>query len=170
MTLESEDEVRKALGIDTWRNLSKGKVMKFAAMMPDMNKEVALKIVAQFPVFTKFALGTLSFLEKSNDSTHASNQASQEHVHEAHREAREILRNELDRDDLPPEDRRFILECLEKTVAKESEKDSENKRFLADQANKNVFVVGAALVAALVFVGGKVMLERGDGDEPVESE
>jgi len=52
----SEDEVKQELGIESWRNLSKDKVLRFAAMMPDMDTEVALKIVEHFPVFKDFAL------------------------------------------------------------------------------------------------------------------
>lgn len=164
MALESEDDVKRALEIDSWRNLSREKVMRFAAMMPDMDKEVALKIVAQFPVFTRFALGALSFLEKATDSTHVSNNASQERVHEAYGEAREILRGELDQENLSPEERRFILEAIVRTADKESEKDTENKRFLDDLFKKSAVAAGAVIAAGLVFVGGKVMLERGDSD------
>lgn len=46
MSLDSEDEVKKALGIESWRNLSKDRIVKFAAMMPDMGREVTMKIDA----------------------------------------------------------------------------------------------------------------------------
>jgi len=169
VTLESEDEVKKALEIDSWRNLSKDKVMRFAAMMPDMDKEVALSIVAQFPVFTRFALGALSFLEKASESTQAANKSSQERVHDAYRETRGVLKGELDQENLSPEDRRLILESILKTADKEFEKDTENKRFLEDLFNKSAIAAGAAIIAGLVFVGGKIMLERGDGDAQAES-
>lgn len=169
MTLESEDEVKKALEIDSWRNLSRDKVMKFAAMMPDMDQEVALSIVGQFPAFTRFALGALNFLEKANESTQASNNTSQERVHDAYREVREVLRGELDQESLSPEDRRFILESMLETADKESEKDAENKRFLDGLFNKSAIAVGTAIAAGLVFVGGKIMFERGEGDKPIES-
>lgn len=40
MKYDSEEAVKKALGIETWRNLSKDKIVRFAAMMPDMDTEV----------------------------------------------------------------------------------------------------------------------------------
>lgn len=169
MTLESEDEIKKALQIDSWRNLSKDKVMKFAAMMPDMDKDVALSVVAQFPAFTRFALGALNFLEKASESTQAANKSSQERVHDAYREARAVLKGELDQENLSPEDRRFILESILNTADKESGKDTENKRFLEDLFSKGAIAAGAAVLASLVFVGGKIMLERGDGDTQVGS-
>ncbi|MCF1596139.1 hypothetical protein [Streptomyces muensis] len=45
MRHKDEGEIKHALGIDSGRNLSKDKMMRFAAMMPDMGTEMALKIV-----------------------------------------------------------------------------------------------------------------------------
>jgi O-phosphoseryl-tRNA(Cys) synthetase len=57
MTYKNEDELKKALEIDTWKNLSRDKLIKFVAMMPDMDKELALKVVEQFPEFKRFCFG-----------------------------------------------------------------------------------------------------------------
>lgn len=54
MTFDSEDAVKKALAIDSWRNLSKDKLLRFVAMMPDMDKEVAVRTIEQFPQFKEF--------------------------------------------------------------------------------------------------------------------
>lgn len=50
----SEDAVKHALKIDSFRNLSKDKVMQFASMIPYMDKEVAIAIINQFPVYADF--------------------------------------------------------------------------------------------------------------------
>ena len=41
--------------IDSFRNLSKEKVMEFAPMIPYMEKEVAIEMIKQFPVYAEFA-------------------------------------------------------------------------------------------------------------------
>ena len=46
----SEEAVKKALKIESFRNLTKDKVMEFTSMIPYMEKEVALEIIKQFPV------------------------------------------------------------------------------------------------------------------------
>ena len=38
----SEEDVKKALGIETFRNLSKDKVIEFMSLAPQMDKEVML--------------------------------------------------------------------------------------------------------------------------------
>lgn len=77
MKFENEGEILKELGMESWRNLSKEKMIRFAAMMPDMDKEVALKIIQQLPEFTKFALEALNVMEKEHANTLSSNKDSQ---------------------------------------------------------------------------------------------
>lgn len=50
----SEDAVKRALKIDSFRNLSKDKIMQFASMIPYMDKEVAIAIINQFLKFADF--------------------------------------------------------------------------------------------------------------------
>lgn len=41
----SEEAVKKVLKIDSFRNLTKDKVMEFTSMIPYMEKEVAIEII-----------------------------------------------------------------------------------------------------------------------------
>lgn len=50
----SEKSVKQALGIDSLRNLSNDKIMEFASMIPYIDKDVAIVIVNQFPVYVDF--------------------------------------------------------------------------------------------------------------------
>jgi hypothetical protein len=165
----SEDEIKQALEIDSWRNLSREKVIKFAAMMPEMDKEVALSIVAQLPVFTKFGLDALKVMERVHESTLNFNERSQKNVHQAYREIREVLRDELKQEELSPEEKKFLIESLMNTGTKEFEKDSENKKFLEGLAKNVAIGAGAIVLGAVVFVGGKVMLEQENGGSSSES-
>ncbi|MEU8509564.1 hypothetical protein AB0C40_33740 [Streptomyces brevispora] len=47
----SGDDMARKLGISHWRNLSKDKVLKFAAAMPEMATEARLELIEQFPAF-----------------------------------------------------------------------------------------------------------------------
>ncbi len=162
MKFNSEDEIKNVLGIDSWRNLSKDKMIKFAAMMPDMDKEVVFKIIEQFPEFTKFAMEALNVMEKEYESTLTFNKQSQENVHQAYQEIREILKGELNQENLSFEEKKIILELIMKTGEKEFEKDAENKKFLDGLFNKVAIGAGTAILTAVVFVGGKVLLQRGN--------
>ncbi|GFH35271.1 MULTISPECIES: hypothetical protein [Streptomyces] len=165
MKYKSEAQIMKALGIESWRNLSKDKMVRFAAMMPNMDTEVALKIVEQFPAFKDFAKDAVSAVERAHESTLSANNHSQEHVHRAWQEVRDILKGELGKDDLSREEKKFLIEQIQETARMQSQKDSENKQFL-DGALKKVLVGATAAVAlGVAFVGGRVMAESKDGTE-----
>ena len=51
--LVSEEQVKKALQIDSFRNLSKDKIMEFASLIPHMDKDVAIAIINQFPAYVE---------------------------------------------------------------------------------------------------------------------
>lgn len=165
MGYKNEAEIMQELGIESWRNLSKDKMIRFAAMMPDMDTEVALKIIEQFPVFKEFAMDTVDAMEKAHESTLSANKQSQEYVHQAFQEIREILKGELSKGDLSWEEKKFLIEKIQETGRFEFQKDSENKKFLDGVLKKVVVGVGAALALGVVFVGGKLMAESKDSPE-----
>lgn len=160
MKFESEDEIKKALEIDSWKNLSRDKMVRFAAMMPDMDKEVALKVIEQFPEFTKFANEAMDVMEKEYVSTLASNKESQANVHRAFQEIRDILKGELKQDDLSFENRKYIMDLIFETGRMESGKDTENKVWLSGEFKKVLLGFAGGIAMAFVFVGGKFFLER----------
>ncbi|MFD8739511.1 hypothetical protein ACFV06_32000 [Streptomyces sp. NPDC059618] len=170
MGYKNEAQIMQALEIDSWRHLSKDKMIRFAAMMPDMDTEVALKIVEQFPVFKDFAMDAVNVMEKRHESTLSANKQSQEHVHRAFQEIRQILKNELDKDYLTWEEKKFLIEQIQETGRLELQKDTENKRFLDGMFKKVMIGAGAALALGVVFVGGKIMAESKDSPEESEED
>ncbi|MER5259850.1 hypothetical protein [Streptomyces sp. NPDC002855] len=165
MKYKNEAQIMKALGIESWRNLSKDKMVRFAAMMPNMDTEVALKIVEQFPAFKDFAKDAVSAIERAHESTISANNQSQEHVHRACQEVRDILRDELNKNDLSWEEKKFLIEQIQGTARMQFQKDSESKQFL-DGALKKVLVGATAAVAlGVAFVGGRVMAESKDSTD-----
>ena len=169
MKFGDELQVKKALGIDSFRNLSRKNVMRFAAMMPDMDKEVALKIVEQFPVFKDFALDAVDAMQKAQEHTLDENRASQAQVHDAWQEVREILKGQLDGGELPWEQKKYILDLIIDTANQEALKDSENKQFLKEVAKYTLGAISAAVLLAVVFVGGKFGLEQLSGNDDESS-
>ena len=73
----SEDAVKKALKIDSFRNLSKDKIMQFASMIPYMDKEVAIAVINQFPKFVEFGKIVISSYMQMCDNILEKNKESQ---------------------------------------------------------------------------------------------
>ena len=159
MEYKDEAAVKRALGIDTWQRLSRDSVLKFAAKIPEFDKDVAIKLIEKFPAFKDLALGTLAHLEKEHLGTLAGNKDSQEHVHSAYKHTRDVLEGQLASEDLSAEDRLLIMTMIKETADRESDKDSENKNFLKALFDTTAAVSGAALVLAIVFIGGKIAFE-----------
>ncbi|BCK66450.1 hypothetical protein Srufu_004030 [Streptomyces libani subsp. rufus] len=63
-------------------------MIRFAAMMPNMDTEVALKIVEQFPAFKDFAKDAVGAIERAHEYTLSATNQSQEHVHRACQDVR----------------------------------------------------------------------------------
>lgn len=55
----SEKLVKKALDIELFRNLSKDKIMEFASLISYLDKDVAIAIINQFPVYVDFGKATI---------------------------------------------------------------------------------------------------------------
>jgi len=73
----SEETVKKTLGIDSFRNLSKEKIVEFVSMIPNMDKDLAVSIINQFPSFceaTTTILEHLMIVCKSGLDTNNKNQ------------------------------------------------------------------------------------------------
>jgi hypothetical protein len=157
---ELERKVLSQLGRESFNQVKKDDIIKFAAMMPDLPTEHVLKILEQFPEFTRFASEALDTIERAHQSALEHNKHSQDHFHEACKEVRAVLRGELDRDCLSPEERRHVLDLLTQILNLESAKDSENKQFISSLIQKVGITVGTVVLASLVFVGARAALEE----------
>lgn len=163
MRYSNELAIKRELGIDTWRELSKDKFLRFVAMMPDMDTDVALKVIEQFPSFKEFASDVVDAMESAYGSTLSVNERSGDQVHDAYREIRAILRAELDKGELSWEERRWLIEQIQETGRQQFSKDSENKRFLDSTLGKVVMGAGGVAALGLAALGGRVLEQRGSG-------
>lgn len=164
MRYTSEVEVKDVLGIESWRNLSKDTFLRFLATMPEMDKEVALELIGQIPELTTSARLVLDDAARAYDAALASNARSQETTHQIGLERLAILRAELGKD-LSPEDRMRVLDDIRDVHARALLKDTENKKFLADQFDKRlgVVVAAAAALTATVYAAAKSRHRSGVG-------
>ncbi len=166
MTLNDEESVKKALGINSFREMSKEKMLSFAATMPDMAKEVRLKLIEQIPAFREFALDAVNVAERTFTRTMDSNDEGRDQLHDAFADVRNAIKGQLAHDDITEEHRRYLIEKLIQVSQAESEKDSENKQFNAQQTDATrktvVTLAGIGVIAAVVLAGGTAALRHGE--------
>jgi len=162
MDIGSDDAAKRLLDITDWRNLSKEKFLQFVAMVPDMDKEVRMKLIEQLPEVMRLAAETTTGLGKVHDSTLSSNDKSQDQVHEAWREIRVTIAAQLERDDLGSDERKALNEQLIQTGERQAEADSKNKTYLDRWDNRKTFsIFAAAVILTTLAVGGKTAFQNG---------
>jgi hypothetical protein len=169
MKYKNEGDIKQALGIESWRNLSKDKMIRFVMMTRDMDAELAAKIVEQFPVFSEFGTGVVGALRKMQKTTLRANKESQEHFHQSCKAMIEILTVELNKEGLSFEEKKYLIEQVQATLKLEYQKDSENKQFLDGVLKKVLMAVGGVLVLGGALVGARVAIDGTDSPEAEDS-
>ncbi|OKX83653.1 hypothetical protein [Corynebacterium glutamicum] len=154
MKYKNENEVKKALGIESFRNLKKDDIVQFFTMLPDIDKEVRLKIIDQFPNFKEYALTAVEGFQETTKGLLNSNIQSQENLHTAWQDVRRILEAQLKNPDTTSEEKLRYAEMIMETARQESAKDSENKSFLTDFMDKSGRILGGVLMAGIVVIAG----------------
>ncbi|MFD1722115.1 hypothetical protein [Amnibacterium endophyticum] len=161
MQFENETQVKEALEIGSWRNLSKDKFMTFVSALPDIDKDVAVAIVGQFPDFKALAAGGVETLKQGWDGALAENRKSQKQAAKAVERYMDALDRELLRNHWTNEERFELLRMLNAASQQVDSKDSENKAWLL----KGLSVVAGAgvlaLAAAVTVLGGKAEITKG---------
>lgn len=114
----SEEAVKKALKIESFRNLTKDKVMEFTSMIPYMEKEVALEIIKQFPVYVEFVESAIENYTQLCKTILETNKEEYEQAVHAHQYVLETFANQLEQENLTEEERR---EFSEKMMAKNAD-------------------------------------------------
>jgi len=165
MTLDSEDAVKKALGINSFREMSKDKMLAFAASMPDMAKEVRIKLIEQIPGFQKFALDAINAAERTFKETTSNEDKRGERLHDSMGDIRDSIKTQLADPNISEEHARYLNDKLLETGHIEVDGQDASRAHDAKQADETrkavVALAGIGLVAAIVLAGGKVMLGRG---------
>jgi hypothetical protein len=165
VSLDSEDAVKKVLGINSFRELSKEKMLAFAATMPDMAQEVRLKLIEQIPGFQKFALDAINAAERTFTATLSNEEHRGDRLNDSMADIRDAIKTQLAGDDVTDEHARFLIDKLIETGHIEAEDQKESRAHDAVQAGESrksiTTLAGIGLVSAIVVAGGRVMLTRG---------
>ena len=154
--LVSEAQVKKALKIDSFRNLSRDKIMEFVSLIPNMDKDVAIAIVNQFPAYAESATSMIAQLRQMCDDVLESNDNSQAEAINAYKKILDDLGEVLKRNDITPEERQQITQSMIDVADRISAKDTENKKWLEKVYKCGASIIGGALILGAVILGVNV--------------
>ena len=151
--LLSVEQVKVALGIETFRNLSKEKIMEFVSLIPNMDKDVAMSIINQFPAYAEMAGGMIVKLDEMCDTAMVKAGESQKESISAYKMILADLGELLKKDDITPEERTLITDKMILVADKIAAKDSEFKTFLLNVIKTATPYIGGALMLGAVILG-----------------
>lgn len=152
----TENEVKEALAIESFRNMTKDKIMEFVSAIPNMDKEVAIKIIEQFPAYTEYANNMLAQLNTMCNNAMKENGESQKEVIRAYTKILDDLGEILKKETITAEERAHITEQMITVADRISAKDTENKEFLNGIIKYGVPIIGGALVLGAAILGVNV--------------
>lgn len=157
----NEKQVLKKIGISDFRHMTKDKIVRFVSMLPYMDPEVAKKALDQFPAFADLAGTIITEYKGIVDAVIKYNTSSQDSVYVSCSNILDSLRDELQRDDLTPEERDRIADRMIEVAKIISEKDSENKKFLIKVMVIVGITVSAVTGAAAAILGTNTNVDNG---------
>lgn len=168
MKIKNEQLLMKKLGIDSWRNLSKDKFTQFVAMMPNVDKEVVLKVVEKFPEFIQFGKSILMSLQESLETLSEANTMSYQENLSVIKSTQMILEKQIENSDLTFEEQQYFVEKLMELAETIVRIDDSNKKFLRGLSRDKINGIGLVLLTAVVLLGGKIFFNKLSDDNAIE--
>lgn len=159
-TLLTADQVKKYLDISDFRHLTKDKLIEFVSAIPDMDKDVAIKAIQQYPEFSSYATATVGHYEAVCDSIIEKNGDSVQAVMEGYKMTLDTLSDLAKADDLDPTDKRYFAEMMVEVADKMAAFDTSNKKFLAGMTKTAAMFFGGALVIGASLLGLKIKSKK----------
>lgn len=165
--LTSEEAVKKALNITDFRHMTKDKVVTLISNLDRMDPEVAMKIIEQFPEVSKMALGMAKEQKEALKESMDANDKSSQAAYAVINSVIEVLSAELEKDNLTPEERLHIVDCLKELPLESKKIHKMNQDFLLKGLATMATVVGALVIGAVAVLGtnSKAELPSFDDDD-----
>lgn len=153
--LLTADQVKEYLNIPDFRHLTKDKLIEFVSAIPDMDKEVAIKTIEQFPEFSGYAKVLVAHYETMCDSILKENGSSVQAAMDGYRQTLNVLGELAKAEDVDPADKRFFAEKMVEVADKMEALDTKNKNFLAGMTKYITWFAGGTLIVCAAVLGVK---------------
>ena len=150
--LLTEEEVKKELGIVDFRTITKDKIMQFVSLMPKLDKELAIKIIEQFPSYATMATTMVTNLIDMCNNALSNNKVTEKEAIEAYKYVLETIRTELEDGEATPEEKEKYNNQMIEVADKISEIDVRNKKWL-----ENIVKYGTSAVCITLAVGAAIL-------------
>lgn len=154
--IEREENAKKLMGIDNWRQNSKEGVMKIFDYVGDIELSQRLKMTENIPLLGRALKDSAGGVEELNKDVVSGVGASKKSVDSLRNKQVEALQEELRRDDTTPERRKEIQEEIGQVVKDAESHDQKHAERLGRLADQRAnLVAGTSVVLGLAYAGFK---------------
>ena len=151
----TESEAKEILGVSNWREISKIKIMDFVNLIPNMDRETAIKAIEQFPEFVNLSKAIVSQLYMLTEKALEANNKSNAEVITNYQKILDDLSKLLDKDEVSFEEKQWIIEKEIEVADKVAILDTENKKWLTEVIKHKDQVIGGVLILGTLILGVK---------------
>lgn len=153
--LLSEEAVKDKLQISDFRSISKEKLIEFVSAIPEMDTEVALKCIEQFPNFKEYSTNIVQSLYGVYEQALSSGRENDFATIDSYRQILDDLRFMLSKDDLSESTKRYIIDKEIEVADKLAAYTKDSKNFLRDLLKYSGAVATGALSVGAALLGVK---------------
>lgn len=130
--------------------------MEFVSLIPNMDKELAMQIVEQFPSYADYSQNIVKQLNVLCEKALERNDNSQTEAIKSYRKVLDELSVLLQKDETSIDERKYITEQMIVIADKIAAKDTENKEFLEKIIKYGGYVALGALAIGVTMLGVNV--------------
>lgn len=141
--------VLNKLGIESFREVTKDSIVQFASMIPNMDKEVAVKAIEQIPNLTSSIVSAVTEYKDIAVNVLDLNDGSSQRAYDEISRLIDVVEYTLSRDDITSEERYACLNCLSDLSEKISDIDNANK----DMQQKIIKSAEAVVTITIIAIG-----------------
>lgn len=154
--LVTEEDVKKYLGIPDFRHASKDVLVKFVSSIPYINKEVAVKIIEQYPAFNTCAQAFVQHYTALCEKMLIDNNKSVEAAMKGYQTTLDTISEMTKLETISADDRHHFAESMVSIADKMASLDAENKQHQVEMARIYGFLVGICILFGSAILGVNV--------------
>ena len=149
----TEEDVKKALDITDFRSVSKEKIMDFVSIITNVDQEVDISIINQFPNYKDMAKDMVSGLMNLCDLALNDAKAGKKDVIESYKIVLETLKEELNDGKITSKERKKINEQMISIAKKIDNVNDKHNAYVKDILMKVGGTIAGALVVGAAILG-----------------
>ena len=150
--LLTEKDIKRKLKVNDFSQLSNEKIEQLVTLLPEMEPEVAMKMIEQFPEFSKLASSMVGYLKDTVSQVLAENRDSADHAFRAYQFLLNDFSVQLKNPFISTKEKHYITEKMIEVADRIAALDADNKHFF-----QRLAVGFGAAALTVVAIAGAVL-------------